>query len=383
MDAMARKMSLIDRWIKPFCVLVVILFLWFMASTVCGATTDSVCRIYNELPNGVRSIGSGTLVETRTGPTGQQNGLVLTCHHLFSDGAGSIICEFPDGRRHYAKLLNGSSREMDLAALEIGNVRQAAVPPVEIESFDDDCTACGFGGTGKLKCIEGPVVGRATSGSQDSIVIGGENVVRSGDSGGGVFNKSGQLVGVIWGAEKQSGSYATYGRQLTVFLKQYQVEVCRPNDPNSACAQQGRRYVQPERRLPTPKLKCDCKSRFAELDARLALVDSKLKLVAEHNRITTDLAKAVQTMQAEFTSRIAALESREPQIGPPGQDGKDGRDGTDAVVDVDAIANSAAQIVLNQHRLEQKPFHIRAHKDAPYTPVKPGQFVTLIHGKQE
>ncbi len=123
--------------------------------------------------------------------------------------------EFLGGRTHGA-LVTQVDRQGDLAALEIANPRE---PPVAV-SFEPSAaarlTACGFGPNGEYRCIAGPVVGAAEGPGQTSLEIAG--AVRSGDSGGGVFDEQGRLVAVIWG-ESGGVTYASTGAPLARFVE--------------------------------------------------------------------------------------------------------------------------------------------------------------------
>lgn len=69
------------------------------------------CRVHNYLANGTASVGSGTLVDvTASG----ERGLVLTCAHLFAEGTGRVVVEFPGGRTHGGLVVN-VDRDADLA----------------------------------------------------------------------------------------------------------------------------------------------------------------------------------------------------------------------------------------------------------------------------
>ena len=171
---------------------------------------SAVCRVHNRLPQ-FNNVGSGTLVDKTDGGV---EGLVLTCAHLFSDGVGDVVVEFPNGKSHGAKLV-AIDREADLAALAIRN------PECERAAVDfnlgqtDQVRACGFGPDGEYACAEGAVVGEATNAGQVSVLIG--DAVRSGDSGGGVFDSQGNLVAVVWG-EANGVTYASSGAPLRKFL---------------------------------------------------------------------------------------------------------------------------------------------------------------------
>ena len=65
-----------------------------------------------------QDIGSGTLVDKSDDG---REGLVLTCAHLFSEGVGTVVVEFPGGKSHGAKVV-AIDREADLAALAISDI---------------------------------------------------------------------------------------------------------------------------------------------------------------------------------------------------------------------------------------------------------------------
>ncbi|MDZ4659857.1 MAG: serine protease, partial [Bythopirellula sp.] len=169
-----------------------------------------MCRIHNQLAT-CSNVGSGTLVDKSDDG---REGLVLTCAHLFSDGVGTVVVEFPGGKSHGAKLV-AIDREADLAALAIANpTAESAAVAFELQQ-SQRVRACGFGPSGEYRCAEGPVVGEANDAGQMSVLIG--DAVRSGDSGGGVFDAQGNLVAVVWG-ESGGVTYASAGAPLRRFL---------------------------------------------------------------------------------------------------------------------------------------------------------------------
>lgn len=170
----------------------------------------AVCRVYNEY-RGSSSVGSGTLIDKRADG---QEGLVLTCAHLFREGTGRIIVEFSNGKRHLANLID-VDHQADLAALAIANPSAQSVVVAEASLAQGKFHACGYGPQGIYRCAVGSVTGQAASTGQMSLMI--DDPVRSGDSGGGVFDQQGQLVAVVWG-EAQGVTYASCGRPLKSFL---------------------------------------------------------------------------------------------------------------------------------------------------------------------
>ncbi|MCG8450305.1 MAG: serine protease, partial [Pirellulales bacterium] len=170
----------------------------------------AVCRVYNS-QGGSSDVGSGTLIDkTADG----REGMILTCAHLFREGIGKIIVEYPNGKSHGAKLID-VDHQADLAALAIANPSEQPVPVARTFSTTAKLHACGYGPRGAYRCAVGPVIGNATDSGQISLMIG--DPVRSGDSGGGVFDDQGRLVAVIWG-ETQGVTYASTGKPLQKFL---------------------------------------------------------------------------------------------------------------------------------------------------------------------
>ncbi|MBX3425805.1 MAG: trypsin-like peptidase domain-containing protein [Pirellulales bacterium] len=197
------------------CVLVACAALLLVAAAADAGAHEACCRVTNRQAT-LTSAGSGTLVDVA--PDGVA-GLVLTCAHLFADGACEMTVEFADGARHRANLI-AIDRAADLAALEIAAPRSAParvaiVDQGELASRPQAYRACGFGGDGRLNCVTGRFVGPAGSAERVSFRFSG--AVRSGDSGGGVFDDEGRLVAVVWGAAEGT-TYASGGAPLRRFL---------------------------------------------------------------------------------------------------------------------------------------------------------------------
>ena len=233
-------------------------------------------------------MGSGTLIDVT--PTGER-GLVLTCAHLFTEGTGQVVVEFPDGKRHGA-LVVAIDQQADLAALEIARPGAGAVEVNQQLASTSQMTACGFGPSGLYRCVAGPVLGYSEGPGQTSVRIGG--AVRSGDSGGGVFDNRGRLVAVVWG-ERGGVTYASTGRPLGRFLDRVlgrrangaasspvaEAPIAGVVCPDGTCPLIGGRLQTPLVTPPAatapivaPNQSCDCGDALAAIAARLDAMES-------------------------------------------------------------------------------------------------------------
>ncbi len=155
--------------------------------------------------DGSTAFGSGTLVGVR-----DQHGLVVTNWHVVRDAVGLVEVVFPDGFRSHARPLK-VDQDWDLAALVIWRpnvepVKIAARPPRP----GDLLTIHGYG-RGKYRIA----TGRCTTYYAPQPNFPHEMVeldveARQGDSGGPIFNQSGELAGVLFGAGQGTtmGSFA-------------------------------------------------------------------------------------------------------------------------------------------------------------------------------
>jgi len=196
------------------------------------------------------STGSGTLVACD-----QSGGWVLTCSHLFDGSTARIVVAFPSGERFAANLID-RDRPHDLAALAI---RRPDVKPLAVSDQEPGgiLAACGFGSNGQFRCIRGATIGQALAAgaTHPSLMIGG--AVRPGDSGGGVLNTRGQIVGVVWG-QRDGLTYATCGRPLREFLARL-----RGKQPTTS----------PQPQVPSPEL--DWRAWSDEMESRIRALDAK------------------------------------------------------------------------------------------------------------
>src|SRR5262245_57072681 len=176
------------------------------AANIANVDSAAHCRV--SVADG--TMGSGTLVGAN-----ESVGLVLTCSHLFDSSKSGIVVAFPNGRRYAANLVDLDSAN-DLGALEI---RRPAIEPLAVSDADPSgaLVACGFGSNGVFRGITGSITGHPTANGATyaSTTIAG--AVRSGDSGGGVLDTRGQIVGVVWG-QRDGQTYATCGQPVREFI---------------------------------------------------------------------------------------------------------------------------------------------------------------------
>jgi thioredoxin 1 len=173
----------------------------------------AVVRIFCQDDGSSHSIGSGTLVNWKG------KIVVLTARHVVKD-AKAIVVELCTKKRHRAKLL-AADPVWDCAALELAD-EPVGVEPADVErgevamlSAGRRLESCGYGADGRLACNSGLFLTYKRSsekpeGPDDWFTISGH--ARNGDSGGGVFNVQGRLVGVLWGTDGQEVACVQAGR---------------------------------------------------------------------------------------------------------------------------------------------------------------------------
>jgi hypothetical protein len=166
----------------------------------------AVVRVIVHERNGT-SYGSGTLVDVR-----DDFGLVLTNWHVVRDASGPIEVLFPDGFHSTARARK-VDRNWDLAALviwrpQVAPVSLALTPPHP----GDVLTIAGYGrGQYRLavgRCTQYVAPGRDQPYEMVEVGV----AARQGDSGGPIFNRQGDLAGVLFGSGGGTTTGAYCGR---------------------------------------------------------------------------------------------------------------------------------------------------------------------------
>jgi len=167
----------------------------------------AIVRIVNA-GGAARTLGSGTLVEVN-----DDEGMVLTCAHLFRESVGTVSVVFP-GREPLPARLAKIDAGADLAALV---VRAPRVTPITIAQYSpergDLLVSCGYGSDGQLWCNRGQALGYVTAeGGQRFETLELSGAARFGDSGGPVLNRDHQLVAVLFGTNGRVVDATVCGR---------------------------------------------------------------------------------------------------------------------------------------------------------------------------
>ena len=144
--------------------------------------------------NSGTSLGSGVLVDVN-----RAQGLVLTNWHVIRDSRSAVLVQFPDGFQSAGTVVRWDEA-WDLAALVIWKPRAtpvsiAATPP----AIGETLTIAGFG-RGSYReesgqCLD--YLSPTTGYPREFVEL--KATARQGDSGGPIFNASGELAGVLFG----------------------------------------------------------------------------------------------------------------------------------------------------------------------------------------
>lgn len=313
----------------------VAVLLWTLFFRYCPiAKGQTITRVHNAADG---SLGSGTLIDARNG-----SGLVITVDHVVRDAPqGPYSVRDPNGRSYPAKLI-ARRPAADLALLEIANPQW---DPVQVAEPAVGQTVILAGGTTGIRRTHVKDINRVDP-SRTNLILG--TYVRGGDSGGGVYDEAGRLVGVIWGSDEVE-AVATSGPQLRSLLEGLEVpgeriEVQASCQPGMHCYPQQPRQPQPQgpgvysggNGTGAAQSDQDCRNRLADLEKQLEDATARIEKLAE------------EIEQAKGRPGPAGAQGVQGVAGPPGPpgargpEGERGPQGDPAEIDLEALA---AQLV--------------------------------------
>ena len=272
---------------------VVLVWLALLAAAAHGETVSSSQAVVRIMASecdgnscGTRSYGSGTLVDVDG-----NEGIIVTCWHLFRERPSSITVRFADGRQQPARLV-GTDETWDLAALVIAKPSASPIPIAsEFPQVGDRMSAGGYGPDGRLVWQAGTAQGYARPQQVDRyewLQLSG--AARDGDSGGPVLNERGELAAVLWGTNNRviRGAYCLRVRKFLVqtfprLANRFGQRPAQPVGPGSPVpvqpTQPGGGFHTEE--APAKPPDCVTQEQFAALIQRVADMESTVgKLVA-------------------------------------------------------------------------------------------------------
>ncbi len=256
----------------------------------------AVARII--VPEGnATSYGSGTLVDAR-----DQFGLVITNWHVVRDAQGPIEVVFPGGFKSKARALKVDT-DWDLAALVIWRPQ---IEPVSIAQMaprpGDQLTICGYG-QGMYRAA----TGRCTQYYAPRLDFPRHMVeldveARQGDSGGPIFNRNGELAGVLFGAG-QGTTLGSFGGRVGSFLATLAPDIGQAADASLAKCDVAPKFEQPTQ---DPSLQAEI-PQPVEIESQVAEAEpveiDKDKWQSSHSQVAAMWPKSVSPKQPQ--SRLA------------------------------------------------------------------------------
>ena len=177
----------------------------------------SVVEIYATTSSGVTNAGSGVVIATATtegGEEGENTGenavysYVVTCYNVVKD-ASTVLVKDVDGNEYTAKPV-GADSDTDICVLSVESLlRQADIYMADTYDAGEEVIAIG----NPLGILGGTVTRGIICASNRHIVsnrigidlLQTDAVVVGGNSGGGLFNSNGELIGII--NSKYNASY--------------------------------------------------------------------------------------------------------------------------------------------------------------------------------
>jgi S1-C subfamily serine protease len=218
-----------------------------------GTVGEAACRVIAGVGPGTHNAGSGTNID--------KAGLVLTCSHVVGPRVGAkVTLQFPNKQIADGRIKNiigevvAASPHDDLAAVAFDNAAEGILAvrvADESPKVNDDLWTIGYPGNRSLTIRAGKCAGYL-SGYSDAVHdaqvhwLAVNCWIAHGDSGGGVFTSSGQLVGV----QANGPGNQCYALNLNMVQSFCQRLPQRRPNPDGSCP--GGQCPQPGGLSPTP-----------------------------------------------------------------------------------------------------------------------------------
>ena len=158
------------------------------------------------------SFGSGSYVQSFG-----NYGIVITNRHVVKEAVGLIQVHFPNGFTSYAAVLD-SDEKWDLATLLISKPQNTPILKISrtTPQPNDSLWIAGYG-SGKYRIAAGRCTNYIQSPNFEFVDVSVD--ARQGDSGGPIFDRNGELAGVLFGSDS-SNTAGSYCGRVRLFLEQ-------------------------------------------------------------------------------------------------------------------------------------------------------------------
>jgi S1-C subfamily serine protease len=180
------------------------------------------------VPDGTgTSLGSGVLVDINA-----SQALLLTNWHVVRDARSAVLVQFPDGFQSAGTVVR-VDEVWDLAAIVIWRPSAEPVPlSVRPPVIGEMLTIAGFG-RGPYRAVTGACTQYLSpGGGQPQELVELVAVARQGDSGGPIFNASGELAGVLFG-ESDGRTIGSSSPRIRAFLAAVGSDGYHPPSPQA------------------------------------------------------------------------------------------------------------------------------------------------------
>lgn len=244
--------------------------------------------------------------------------LIVTAKHVVREAGRPLAVRFPSGEEFRAEVLAEAASD-DVALLTIKAASQPPHTAVGCVAQGVNVWKVGYPGerNGELTTTYGPVLNR----SDYSLFFRAR--VRPGDSGGGVFDQTGRLVGVAIGCAKADPSVAVAvdGAAVAQLVEKSCWPKCRrqPGKPT----QSSRPELPPLGSQPPP---------------------------ATQPPAGVDYDRVAEKVIEKLRPSLADLKGPKGDPGEPGKNGRDGRNGKDA--DAETVAGLEKRLAIAEAELK-------------------------------